>query len=122
LPAALKEAARRSALTAEVNCQALTRYPSRLEAAVYFCCLEALQNAAKHAGQRARATISLADQDGVLRFAVADDGAGFDIPSATASAGLQNMADRIGALGGELRVDSTPGRGTTVSGLVALRM
>ena len=121
LAAALGEAAQQAAIPARVRCQDLTRYPPQVESAVYFCCLEALQNAAKHAGPGASAAISVAAHDGVLRFTVADDGAGFDLLSATASAGLQNMTDRIGALGGELRIDSTPGSGASVSGSVPLR-
>ncbi len=96
------------------------RHPPEIEAAVYFCCLEALQNVAKHAGEDATATVRLSQDDGELRFEVTDDGRGFDAASANGSAGLQNMADRIGALGGELRVESSPGSGTTVAGSVPL--
>jgi signal transduction histidine kinase len=89
-----------------------------VEAAVYFCCLEALQNAAKHAGANARVDVRLARVDGQLRFEVADDGAGYDVDSIGPSAGLQNMSDRIGALGGEVHIESAPGAGTTVRGSV----
>ena len=54
----------------------------------------------------------------MLRFEVADDGPGFDVPAGASTHGLQNMVDRIGALGGELAVASAPGKGTTVSGRV----
>jgi signal transduction histidine kinase len=118
LPGALAEAAKQAAIPASVDCDGAGRYPPDLEAAVYFCCQEALQNAAKHAGLRARASVTLSQADGELRFAVADDGAGFDATAASESSGLQNMADRIGALGGELTIDSAPGNGTTVSGIV----
>jgi signal transduction histidine kinase len=94
------------------------RYPTEAEAAVYFCCLEALQNAAKHAGQRATATVRLWQEAGALRFEVADDGAGFDPTSKGHGAGFINMSDRLGAIGGTLQVDSTPGVGTRVSGTV----
>jgi signal transduction histidine kinase len=101
----------------------LGRLSEPVEAAVYFCCLEALQNAAKHAAGSA-VTITL-ERDGTARgealhFAVEDDGTGFDPAAAGSGAGLQNMADRVGAIGGSVRLTSAPGRGTTVSGRVPL--
>ena len=84
---------------------------------MYFCCLEALQNVAKHAPD-ARVTISLATVDGELSFTVADDGPGFDPTAATRGAGITNMADRLGAVGGRLEIRSSPGGGTEVSGRV----
>jgi signal transduction histidine kinase len=94
---------------------------AKLEAAVSFCCLEALQNAAKHAGDDARATVRVTKSDGALHFEVVDQGRGFDLSTATlSSSGLQNMTDRIVALGGQLRIDSVPGDGTTVSGTVPI--
>jgi signal transduction histidine kinase len=92
------------------------RYPREIEAAVYFCCLEALQNAAKHAGEGAHAEIRLHHSDGSLHFEVADDGAGFDPAAARDSGGLQNMRDRIGALGGTLSIAAAPGAGTRIAG------
>jgi signal transduction histidine kinase len=62
--------------------------------------------------------VSLTLQDGQLGFTISDTGAGFDPASANGSSGLQNMADRIGALGGELRIESAPGRGTRIAGAV----
>ena len=88
-----------------------------VEVAVYFCCLEALQNVAKHAPD-ARVTIGLATADGALFFTVVDDGPGFDPAAAARGAGLTNMADRLGAVGGTLRIRSSPGAGTEVSGRV----
>ena len=85
-----------------------------MEAAIYFCCLEALHNAVKHAGDRARVTVSLRHDTSGLACEVTDDGAGFTGTSTSAGAGLANMADRIAAVGGQLRIDSAPGRGTTV--------
>jgi len=95
----------------------IARYPQEVEAAVYFCCLEALQNVAKYAGA-SEATIRLTGSTGVLVFAVIDDGAGFDQGSTGYGTGLQGMADRLDALGGHLEVRSAPGRGTTVAGRV----
>jgi signal transduction histidine kinase len=118
LAAALGSAADRAALPTRVESASVGRYPTEAEAAVYFCCLEALQNAAKHAGQRATATVRLWQEAGALRFEVADDGAGFDPTSKGHGAGFINMSDRLGAIGGTLQVDSTPGVGTRVSGTV----
>jgi signal transduction histidine kinase len=118
LSAALADAARRSPIPAQVDCDGAGRYAPELEAAVYFCCLEALQNAAKHAGDGAHAAIRLEEGAGVLGFEVVDDGCGYDAARTGSNAGLQNMADRIRALGGELRIESAPGTGTTVSGRV----
>ena len=120
LPGALGEAVQRAAIPATLECDGAGRYPREIEAAVYFCCLEALQNAAKHAGEGARATVELGERDGALRFAIVDDGRGFDPAAVDGSAGVQNMADRIGALGGGLEVSSAPGQGTRVCGTVPL--
>ena len=101
------------------------RFPPAVEAGVYFCCLEALQNAAKHA-PGAAATLRLAAEDGALVFALRDDGPGFDPLERNAAtsngtgAGLLNMADRMAALGGTLSIVTAPGRGTTVTGRAPL--
>ena len=118
LPAALREAGERAAIPTSVDCDGAGRYAPEVEAALYFCCLEALQNAAKHAGEGARATVRLAERDGVLRLEVTDDGAGFAPADATASSGLQNMTDRIGALGGVLEINSAPGTGARIGATV----
>lgn len=116
LPAALRDAARRAAIPTTVECDGAARYPAALETAVYFCCLEALQNASKHAGPGARAHVRVSHRNGILAFDIADDGLGCELSAAADGAGLQNMTDRIGALGGMLRIDSTPGDGMTVAG------
>jgi signal transduction histidine kinase len=118
LPGALREAAERSPIPTAFDSDGTGRYRPELEAAVYFCCLEALQNVAKHAGPEAHATVCLADTDHTLRFEVADDGPGRDGP--LSGSGIQNMTDRIGAVGGELRVHSQRGRGTTIAGSIPL--
>lgn len=120
LRGALREAVERAALPAELASDGTGRYPPELEAAVYFCCLEALQNASKHAGDNARAKVAIGEHDGTLRFTVADDGRGFESSAAARGAGIQNMADRIGALGGTLSVESAPGSGTTIAGTIPL--
>jgi signal transduction histidine kinase len=118
---ALAAAARRSRLPTRVDAASLGRYPAELEAAVYFCCLEALQNAAKYAGDGAAATVLVREEEGALLFEVADTGAGFDAQDSKAGAGLTNMADRLGAVGGTLRLESQPGRGTRIQGVLPLR-
>ena len=83
--------------------------------------IEALQNAGKHAGESARIKVRVEADDQVLRFAVVDDGAGFDTASDTIRGhGFVNMADRLGAIGGTLCVESAPGRGTTIRGEIPL--
>jgi signal transduction histidine kinase len=121
LPAALSEAAQRAAIPTRVDCDGVGRVSPEVEAAVYFCCLEALQNAGKHAGAGATAFVRLGRADDALRFEVTDDGLGFTPDRRGATSGLQNMIDRIGALGGELDITSAPGSGTTISGAVPLR-
>ena len=122
LPSALKAAAERSSMPVTVESDGIGRYALEMEAAIYFCCMEALQNAAKHAGEGAKATVRLSEAGGRVQFEVADDGRGYDAASIGPSSGLQNMADRIGALGGALQIDSTPGAGTTVRGAVPKEM
>jgi signal transduction histidine kinase len=88
-------------------------------AAVYFCCTEALQNTVKHCPEApVEVRLDLDLDTGRLRFAVADQGPGFDMAAAPAGGGLQNMADRIGAVGGDLTVHTEPGEGTQVTGWV----
>jgi signal transduction histidine kinase len=115
LAAALAQVVKRPPLPATLDCDGAGRYPREVETSVYFCCLEALQNAAKHAGPAARVMIRLSEEQGNLKFVVADDGRGFDSVTASTTMGLQNMADRISALGGTLQVSSSPGAGTTVT-------
>jgi signal transduction histidine kinase len=118
---ALPAAVARSSLTGTVDVAGVGRYESEIEAAVYFCCMEALQNAAKHAGDEAAATVRVWEHDGSLRFVVADDGTGFAPGADGPGHGLVNMSDRVGAIGGELTVRSSPGSGTTIAGRVPLR-
>ncbi|MEO8422886.1 MAG: histidine kinase [Actinomycetota bacterium] len=115
LPAALEAQARKSGLPIEVRAEAIGRYAQDIEAAVYFSCLEAMQNTAKYASASS-VSVSLSERDHRLTFSVTDDGRGFDLGVTTEGSGLQGIADRLGALDGEVRVTSSPGRGTTVEG------
>ena len=91
------------------------RYPREVEAAVYFCVLEAMQNAAKYSHAH-DVSVTLHGANGTLAFEVADDGDGFDPSVASSGRGLTNMTDRVDALGGTLTVESSPGAGTTITG------
>jgi signal transduction histidine kinase len=118
LPDALRAAARRAVLPVTVRTDGLGRFAPEAEATVYFCVLEALQNAGKYAGEGATVTVTVEAREPGLAFVVKDDGAGFDTRSKGMGAGFQNMLDRLGALGGTLRVESASGRGTQVTGVV----
>ncbi|MHC1563223.1 sensor histidine kinase [Actinomycetospora sp. C-140] len=97
------------------------RYDADVESAVYFCCLEAVNNARKHAAG-APITVTLAESGGTLRFSVRDEGPGFTPRPAAAGGerGVRNVATRVAAVGGGVRLDSAPGRGTTVAGSIPL--
>ena len=117
---ALRAAASRSPLTVRVTvAEEVRRYRAEVEAAIYFSCLEALQNAAKHAPD-ATVDLRLWTASGGLLFSVTDDGPGFDPATARGGHGFVNMADRLGAIGGTVRWDSRPGHGATISGTVPL--
>jgi signal transduction histidine kinase len=118
LTEALHAAARRAVLPTTVRADGLGRFAPEAEATVYFCVLEALQNAGKYAGEEARVMVDVSEGPGGLTFVVTDDGAGFDTAGRGLGAGFQNMLDRLGALGGTLHVASAPGRGTKVTGVV----
>jgi signal transduction histidine kinase len=107
LSAALTSAARRAAPGATVHARNLRRCRREVEAAVYFSCLAALDNAAKHAG---------AGQVSILLTGTGD--AGFDLSRTRAGGGIAHMRDRLAAIGGTLTIDSAPARGTRVSGHV----
>ena len=118
LAAALRSAVQNAAIPISVSDEGLRRHSSAIELAVYFCCLEALQNAAKHAGPGASASVWLFDGDGELRFRVEDDGQGFEPERVGHGTGLTNLADRLSAVGGSIRIDSAAGRGTSVAGQI----
>jgi signal transduction histidine kinase len=119
---ALRSAALQAALpTSVLATHVRSQYPREIESAVYFCCLEALQNSAKHAHGAGAVVVELAEEDGRLRLDVRDDGAGFDPESASAGIGMTRMRDRLATVGGELAIASGPGGGTRVIGTVPLR-
>ena len=118
LAEALRAAATRGSLPTSVEATDIPRYAQEVEAAVYFCCLEALQNAGKHAGEEASLTVEVTACDDELCFSVVDDGAGFDLAGGVRGHGFVNMADRLGAIGGSVEVWSSPGAGTRITGRV----
>jgi signal transduction histidine kinase len=115
LGGALESQARKSVVPVDVEWRGTGRYPQEVEAAVYFSCLEALQNVAKYA-QASRATIRVREDGGMLTFEVRDDGVGFDPRVTSYGTGLQGMADRLAALDGSVEVTSSRGGGTRVRG------
>jgi signal transduction histidine kinase len=116
---ALRAAGQRSAVPVTIEAAGLGRLPAETERAVYFCCLEALQNVAKHAEGATAVRIVLTRED-ELRFEIADDGPGFDAARTNGGSGITGMRDRLAAVGGELWVESTPGTGTRVRGRLPL--
>jgi signal transduction histidine kinase len=117
LPAALESQARKSPLPVTVEPDGVGRYGPDVESAVYFCCLEALNNAAKYS-DASSVEIRLVQLHGELRFEVVDDGRGFDASGIGHGTGLQGMTDRLDAIGGTLEVRSAPDHGTTIAGAV----
>ena len=115
---ALRAAAGRSALPTVVEADEVGRFPQEVEAAVYFCVLEALQNAGKHAGDDAEAVVEVTVADDELQFEVRDTGVGFDLGQGVGGHGFVNMADRLGAIGGSVQVWSAPGQGTRINGRI----
>ncbi len=119
LPEALRAVASRSPLDVSTSVDEVGRFSPDVEAAVYFCCLEALQNAAKHASE-SHVDVRVWEEEGGLLFTVTDDGPGFDAKVAQAGHGFMNMSDRLGAIGGSVRWDSAPGAGSTVRGSIPI--
>jgi signal transduction histidine kinase len=120
LAEALDAQARKASIPVTVDSHGVGRYPREIESALYFCCLEALQNVAKYA-HATHAEIRLSESADELTFTVIDDGDGFDPSSTRRGSGLQGMADRLDAVGGTLEVGSNPGMGTTVTGRIPPR-
>ena len=119
LPVALRSATRAAGVPVHVEAGVVPRSNPDLERAVYYTCLEAVQNAAKHAGSETSVHLRLTAGDDSLEFAVIDNGLGFagETPS---GAGLEIMRARMRAVGGSLQISSIPDRGTSVVGRVPL--
>ncbi|HSL10754.1 MAG TPA: histidine kinase [Actinomycetota bacterium] len=117
LAAALDAQARKAPIPVTVDADGIGQYPQEIESAVYFSCLEALNNVAKYATARS-AVVTLSERDGLLTFSVTDDGRGFDTTATSYGTGLQGIADRLDAIGGRIDVTSRPGGGTTITGRV----
>ena len=118
LRAALKAAAERSGVAVDLDLQEIPRYPAHLEAGVYFACVEALQNATKHAGSDAHVKLRLWTDGAMVCFCVSDDGLGFSPGADPEGLGLRNMADRLAALDGTFCLETAPGHGTEATGSV----
>jgi signal transduction histidine kinase len=119
LAAALRLQSANPSVRLKIDAEGVGRYPGEIEAAIYFACLEALNNAAKHA-PGANVLVRLTEVDSYLVFSVRDDGSGFNPDESRPGSGLGNMVDRVAALGGSLEVISAPSRGTDVIGRVPL--
>jgi signal transduction histidine kinase len=117
---ALRAVLVRSPVPARLLAHGITRHPPEVETAVYYTCVEAVQNAFKHAGPASGVWVSLR-QNHDLAFEVRDDGVGFVPPAGDYNGGLGNMRDRVEAIGGHLTIDSSPGHGTRIRGTVPLR-
>jgi signal transduction histidine kinase len=120
LAAALAVAVGDAPISATLTAEPRLRYAPEIENAVYFCCVEALQNASKHAGDAATVHITVGERDDDVCFEVHDDGTGFDPDAEPAGAGLNVIRDRVAAVRGRLTVHSGPGRGTRVSATIPL--
>jgi signal transduction histidine kinase len=120
LAEAVRSAALRAPIATSVEADGLGDYPDEISTTVYLCCVEALQNIAKHARGATAAEIVLRETGPVLRFSISDDGVGFRAAQARVGAGIINMRDRLATVGGELIVRSRPGHGTCVIGRIPL--
>jgi signal transduction histidine kinase len=119
LVVALRSAAADAGIATRVQAEALPESRPELAATVYFCCLEALRNAALHAGEGVKATISVRLEEAAVVFEIVDDGCGF-VNHEPPEGGLRRSSDRVEALGGRLEIESEPGEGTRVRGRLPL--
>lgn len=119
--AALRTLALRSPVPIRVVDEGIGRASAAIEAAIYFCAREAIQNATKHAGPGASVTTTLAPRCGAIDLTISDDGVGMSPDAASAGDGIQGMHDRIEAVGGRLEIFSEPGMGTCIHGTIPHR-
>lgn len=117
---ALRSLAMRAAIPVTVTDEGIGRSSASVEAAVYFCAMEAVQNATKHAGSDVRVAVILGRDRERVTFAISDDGVGIDRSAGADGDGLIGMRDRVGAVGGELEIVSARGKGTTVRGTIPI--
>ncbi len=96
-----------------VHLDALPALPDEVEIALYRIAQEALVNVARHSGATA-ASVTAARTGSRLRLVIEDDGHGFDPEASTRRHGLLGMSERMGLLGGQLHIDSSPGGGTAI--------
>jgi signal transduction histidine kinase len=118
LVAALRAKGAVSGIAVQIAAGDIRSSTADVENAVYLCCLESIQNAAKHAGRDASVTVRLRYEGNELAFSVHDTGRGFDPPTTPHGAGLTSIQDRITTVGGRVKIVAAPGRGTTVAGVV----
>jgi signal transduction histidine kinase len=116
--AALRNLAQRSAVRIRVIDEGTGRLLAAIEAAIYFCAREAIQNATKHAGPGASVTVTLARRRGAIDLTISDNGVGISPNSASTGTGIRGMHDRIEAVGGRLNIVSEPGLGTCIRGSI----
>ena len=118
LSAAIRALGQRSRADVDIGEGGESRFQPEIEAALYYCCLEAVQNATKHAGPAAHTSIRLFADTHLLHLEVQDDGPGFELDDVRDGVGLQNMRDRLGAVGGRVTIASQPGHGTRIAATV----
>ena len=117
---ALRSAVADSPLAVSIDADGLGPLPERVEAALYFCCMEAVQNAVKHSGALS-VSVQVDEDQARWRLSIVDNGIGFDEARASADGagtGLANMHDRLDAVGGSVVIGSRLGTGTTVTAVV----
>jgi signal transduction histidine kinase len=116
---ALRSIAAQAPTSIRVTADGVTRHPIEIESAVYFTCVEAAQNAIKHAPNATRIWIALTQTARTLRFEVRDSGPGFDLGSSDGR-GRRNRHARSAARGGPPPLHSRPRRGTRVFASIGL--
>jgi len=120
IAAALEEQADAAGTPLAMDADGIERLSIETEAAVYFVCLEAVQNATKYA-RASMVRVRLSRIDGQLTFEISDDGVGFDASREGIGSGLRNMRDRLAAFDGQVELESSPGSGTRVRGRIPIR-